>query len=60
MVLRKRYDDKEVECKFCHHKVKPLIQLNRTKSEFIGGRYTGKDKMYWLVCPNCKKIIGSK
>jgi len=34
--------------------------LNRVKSEFIGGRYTGKDKAYWLVCPKCKMIIGKK
>ena len=58
--MKKRYDEKEVDCGFCHKKVKPLIKLNRVKSEFIGSRYTGKDKKYWLVCPNCKAVIGAK
>ena len=35
----KKYSDKEVECPNCHQKVKPLIKLNRAKSEFIGARY---------------------
>ena len=60
MLFKKHYNDKEIECRFCHQKVKPLIQLNRVKSEFIGGRYTGTDKKYWLICPNCKRVIGSK
>ena len=59
-MFKKRYDNKEVECTFCHQKVKPLIQLNRIKSEFYGVKYTGTDKNYWLVCPNCKAIIGTK
>lgn len=60
MVLRKRYDDKEIECRFCYKKVRPLLRLNRAKSEFNGIRYTGKDKPYWLICPICKKVIGVK
>ena len=58
--MKKRFDDKEVECRNCHKKVKPLIKLNRTKSDFIGGRYTGTDKKYWLICPYCKSVIGAK
>ena len=60
MILRKRYDDKEIECKFCNKKVKPYLKLNRAKSEFFGSTYTGSDKPYWLICPNCKKVIGVK
>ena len=60
MLFGKKYDDKEIECRFCHKKVKPIIKLNRAKSEFFGCRYTGKDKAYWLICPNCKAIIGTK
>lgn len=60
MLFKKRHDDEEIECKFCHQNVKPLIELNRTKSEFFGSQYTGKDKQYWLICPKCKKVIGSK
>ena len=35
-VFKKKYDDKEVECPKCHQKVKPILKLNRTKSEFYG------------------------
>ena len=49
MLFKKRYDDKEIECRYCNKKVKPLIKLNRVKSEFFGGRYTGTDKKYWLI-----------
>ena len=60
MLFKKRYDDKEIECTSCHQKIKPMLKLNRAKSEFFGGRYTGSDKKYWLVCPICKAIIGAK
>ena len=60
MTLRKRYDDIEIECKFCHKKVKPYLKLNRAKSEFYGSIYTGGDKPYWLICPNCNRVIGVK
>ena len=59
-MFKKKYNDKEVECFKCHQKVKPLIKLNRAKSEFYGSIYTGKDKAYWLICPNCKAVIGTK
>ena len=57
-MFRKKYDNKEIECPSCHQKVRPLLAMNRTKSEFIGNRYTGNDKIYWLVCPSCKTVIG--
>jgi len=60
MLFKKRYDDKEIQCKYCHQIVKPLIKLNRAKSEFFGVKYMGTDKKYWLICPNCKTIIGAK
>jgi len=59
-MVRKKYDDKEIECPKCHQKVKPFLKLNRAKSELIGNRYTGNDKIYWLLCPNCKTVIGTK
>jgi uncharacterized protein with PIN domain len=52
--------NKEIKCPECHKKVIPITKLNRSKSEFVGSRYTGMDKSYWLICPNCKKIIGQK
>jgi len=52
--------NKEIKCHMCHVKVIPMTKLNRIKSEFYGSRYTGKDKLYWLICPNCKKIIGQR
>ncbi|UCD14351.1 MAG: hypothetical protein JSW60_02750 [Thermoplasmatales archaeon] len=57
--MKKRYYPKEVECPFCHQKVKPILKLNRAKSDFYGVRYTGLDKKYWLVCPNCKAVVGA-
>ena len=56
----KKHDEPEFECPQCHRKVKPKRTLNRVKSEFIGARYTGKDKAHWLVCPHCKTVIGKK
>ena len=56
----KKYSDKEIECPKCHQKAKPIIELNRVKSEFFGASFTGKDKAYWLKCPNCKTIIGTE
>jgi hypothetical protein len=28
MWFHTRYDDKEIECQFCHKKVKPIIERN--------------------------------
>jgi len=55
-----KYGDKEIECRFCHYKAKPILKLNRVKADFVGVKYTGKEKGYWLICQKCKKIIGSK
>ena len=33
-VLKKRYNDKEVECQSCHQKVKPIIKRNKLKDNF--------------------------
>ena len=56
----KKYSDKEIECPKCHQKIKPLLKLNRVKSEFIGAKYTGTDKGYWKICPNCKFVINTE
>jgi hypothetical protein len=55
-----RYGDDFVKCLNCHKKVKPLINKNRLKMDFIGARYSGKDKAYWMICPICKFVIGTK
>jgi len=60
MLFKKRYDEKEVECQACHQKVKPLIKRNTLKQNFYGQRFSGMEKKYLLVCPNCKAVIGSK
>ena len=60
MLFKKRYDDKEIECKYCHQKVKPILTKNKLKQNFYGQRYSGIEKKYLLVCPECKKIIGTK
>ena len=56
----KKYSDKEIKCPNCHKKVKPLLELNRVKIEFIGARYTGNDKVYFQICPLCKFVISTK
>ena len=60
MLFSKRYDTKEVECQVCHKKVKPIIERNKLKSNVIGQRYSGLEKKYLLICPNCKAIISAK
>ena len=56
----KKYSNKEIECPKCHKKVKPILKLNRMKIDFVGARYTGKDKVYWHICPNCKFVINTE
>jgi hypothetical protein len=64
-----KYDDKEVECQFCHKKAKPIIERN--KMDILGmppGPFWGragsssakKPKRFILICPNCKALIGAK
>ena len=60
MLFKTRYDDKEIECKFCHKKVHPIIEKNKLKQNFYGQRFTGSEKRFLLICPNCKAVIGSK
>ena len=52
--------NKEVDCRFCHQKIIPLSKKNKLKNNFYGMRYTGTEKKYILVCPNCKALIGAK
>jgi len=52
--------DKEIKCPKCHKIIKPKLEINRVKIEFVGARYSGKDKAYFKVCPHCKFVIGTK
>jgi hypothetical protein len=64
MLFDKKYDDKEIECKFCHKKVKPIIEKNKlVPGPFfsrVGPGSAKKPHRYILICPNCKAIIGTK
>jgi hypothetical protein len=55
-----KYSEKKIKCPNCHKNVKPLIELNRVKIEFIGARYSGNDKAYFKICPQCKFVIDTK
>jgi hypothetical protein len=65
-----KYDDKEVECKFCHKKIKPIIERNlmdvglgMAPGPFFGRTGSSsatKPKRFILICPNCKALIGAK
>jgi Zn finger protein HypA/HybF involved in hydrogenase expression len=56
----KKESEKEVKCPKCRKKVKPLLELNRVKSEFVGARYTGSNEEYLQICPHCKQVIGAE
>jgi len=56
----KKHSDKEIVCPKCYKKVKPFLKLNIVKTEFIGARYTGNNKAFWKICPECKFVIGTK
>ena len=58
MMKKTRYDTKEIECRFCHKRAKPILQRNMLKDNFYGQRYTGAEKKYLKVCPYCKAVIG--
>ena len=60
MLFSKKYDDKEIKCQVCHKNVKPIIKRNTLKQNFYGQRFSGLEKKYLLICPNCKSIIGFK
>ena len=68
-MFKKRYDDKEIECSFCHTRVKPLLERMNVNlgygSSFPGligrvGSGLVKEKKYLLICPHCKAVIGRK
>lgn len=65
--MKKQYYEKEIECKFCHKKSKPILEKNTTSygAGFMAYGSIGRigasgDKKYQLVCPNCKAIIDYK
>jgi len=60
MLFKKVFDDKEIKCPKCNKTVKPILKKNKLKDNFYGQRYTGVEKKYLLICPNCKRIIGTK
>lgn len=60
MLLDKKPDIKEIQCRVCHKNVKPIIKRNTLKNNFFGQRYSGLEKKYVIICPNCKAVIVSK
>ncbi len=52
--------EKIIKCPSCHQKIKPILEKNKLKQDFYGQRFTGIEKKYLLICPNCKTVIGSK
>ena len=64
MLFKKKYDDKEIECNFCHFKGKPIIEINKMVSSPVFGRVGSisgkKPYKFILICPNCKYVIGAK
>ena len=51
---------KEITCNKCKKRVVPILKKNKLKDNFYGQIFTGQEKKYLLVCPNCKTIIGSR
>jgi hypothetical protein len=63
MLFKKKYDDKEIECNFCHFKGKPIIEINKMVPGIfgrVGSSSTKKPYKFILICPNCKAIISAK
>lgn len=66
MWFETKYEDKEVECQFCHKKVKPILKKNIWtfgKIIPIVGWWKIKrtpPKEYIKICPKCKALIGAK
>lgn len=64
MLFGKKYNDKKVECQYCHKKVKPIIEKNKMVPSPVFGRVgswsTKKTHRFILICPNCKAIVGTK
>ena len=59
MLFKRKYDENELECRSCHKKVKPIKKRNSLKDNFYGQSYSGIEKKYLIICPNCKVIIGT-
>jgi Zn finger protein HypA/HybF involved in hydrogenase expression len=55
-----REEKKIIKCPSCHKKIKPIVEENKLKRNFYGQRFTGTEKKYLLICPNCKAVISSK
>ena len=64
MLFKKKYDDKEIECNYCHYKGKPIIEINKMAPSPVFGRVgtssTKKPYRFIPICPNCKAVIGAK
>ena len=60
MLFGKKYDVQEVECRVCHKKVIPILKRNKLKDNFYMQRFSGMEKKYLEICPNCKAVIGAK
>jgi len=67
MLFKKKYDDKERECTFCHTRIYPILEKKNVNLGSMAGLPMGrtssgltKEKKFLLICPNCKAIIGTK
>ena len=70
MLFKKKYDDKEIECSYCHYIGKPIIEKNKlgiglgmAPGPFFGragSSSANKPYRFILICPKCKAIIGAK
>jgi len=70
MWFETKYNDKEVECQFCHKKGKPIIKRNIMGIGFgmapgpffgrAGSSSAKKPYRFILICSNCKALIGAK
>jgi hypothetical protein len=70
VLFKKKYDDKQIICKFCNFKGKPIIERNKMGIGFgmspgpffgrVGLSSSNKPKKYILICPKCKAVIGAK
>jgi hypothetical protein len=64
MLFKKKFDDKEIECNYCHYKGKPIIEINQMVSVPVFGKVGSwsakKPHRFILICPNCKAVIGTK
>ena len=59
-MFKKKISMKEMKCPSCNKIVKPIIQKTTLKHDFFGQRFTGTEKKYLLICPDCNAVLGSK